>query len=92
MQRNCRRTEPRSHCTSLRFECDHDDAFDKAFVAFLDEAGPRTHYMRDVSGELVLQPDEIADAGWFAPDDLPMMPPTMSIAGRIIEDWRTGAR
>jgi len=32
----------------------HDDAFDKAFVAFLDESGPRTHYMRDVPGELVL--------------------------------------
>ncbi|MEO7112722.1 MAG: hypothetical protein ABI183_19910 [Polyangiaceae bacterium] len=32
----------------------HDDAFDKAFVAFLDESGPRTHYMRDVPGELVI--------------------------------------
>ena len=26
-------------------------------------------------GELVLQEDEIAEAGWFAPDDLPMVPP-----------------
>jgi hypothetical protein len=38
----------------------HDDAFDKAFVAFLDESGPRTHYMRDVPGELVLW----AEAFW----------------------------
>jgi NAD+ diphosphatase len=42
---------------------------------------------RYVSGELVLQEDEIAEAGWFAHDDLPMVPPTMSIAGRMIEAW-----
>ncbi len=42
---------------------------------------------RYVSGDLVLQPDEIADAGWFGPDDLPMRLPAMSIAGRIIADW-----
>jgi hypothetical protein len=36
-----------------RMNREHDDAFDKAFVAFLDEAGPRTHYMRDVPGEIV---------------------------------------
>ncbi len=41
---------PRSRACMNR---DHDDAFDKAFVAFLDEAGPRTHYLRDVPGELV---------------------------------------
>ncbi len=41
---------PRSRA---RMNREHDDAFDKAFVAFLDEAGPRTHYMRDVPGELV---------------------------------------
>jgi len=42
---------------------------------------------RYVSGEFVLQADEIADAGWFGPDDLPMRPPSMSIAGRMIEAW-----
>ena len=42
---------------------------------------------RYVSGELVLQEDEIADAGWFTADDLPMVPPSMSIAGRMIEAW-----
>lgn len=42
---------------------------------------------RYVSGDFVLQEDEIAEAGWFAHDDLPMVPPSMSIAGRMIEDW-----
>lgn len=42
------------------------------------------------AGELVLQEDEIAEAGWFGPDELPMVPPTMSIAGRMIEQWATG--
>jgi NAD+ diphosphatase len=40
-------------------------------------------------GDFVLQADEIAEAGWFARDDLPTVPPTMSIAGRMIEDWAT---
>jgi NAD+ diphosphatase len=43
---------------------------------------------RYVSGDLVLQDDEIAEAGWFGPDDLPMVPPAMSIAGQMIEAWR----
>jgi NAD+ diphosphatase len=42
---------------------------------------------RYLSGEFVLQADEIAESGWFAPDDLPTVPPRMSIAGRMIEDW-----
>jgi NAD+ diphosphatase len=42
---------------------------------------------RYVSGDLVLQADEIADAGWYPADDLPMVPPSMSIAGRMIEAW-----
>jgi NAD+ diphosphatase len=44
------------------------------------------------SGELVLQEDEIVEAGWFAPDDLPMVPPTMSIAGRMIQAWAAERR
>jgi NAD+ diphosphatase len=47
---------------------------------------------RYAGGELALQEDEIAEAGWFAPDDLPMIPPTMSIAGRMIEAWVAGHR
>jgi NAD+ diphosphatase len=42
---------------------------------------------RYVSGDLVLQEDEIAEAAWFAPDELPNVSPTMSIAGRMIEAW-----
>lgn len=38
-------------------------------------------------GDLVLDPNEIADAGWFDVDDLPMIPPPMSIARRLIDDW-----
>ncbi len=45
---------------------------------------------RYVSGDFVLQTDEIAEAGWFAPDELPTVPPAMSIAGRMIDAWRTG--
>lgn len=37
-------------------------------------------------GELVLGSSEIADAGWFAADALPGLPPKMSIARRLI-DW-----
>lgn len=35
-------------------------------------------------GELVLQEDEIADAGWFLPGDTPPVPPQGTIAGRLI--------
>lgn len=39
-------------------------------------------------GELVLQEEEIVDAGWYFPDDLPPVPRGgMSIAGRLIDDW-----
>ena len=51
--------------------------------------GFRARYAR---GDLALQEDEIAEAGWFSPDDLPMTPPTMSIAGRMIEAWAAGER
>ena len=46
---------------------------------------------RYLGGELVLQEDEIAEAGWFEPDELPTTPPAMSIAGRMIEAWASGA-
>lgn len=39
-------------------------------------------------GEIVVQPDEIREADWFSHDDLPPVPRgTMSIAGRMIDDW-----
>ena len=39
------------------------------------------------SGEIVCDPTEIADAGWYRRDDLPMIPPGISIARRLIDDW-----
>lgn len=36
------------------------------------------------SGDIVRQESEIEDARWFALDDLPLLPPNLSIAGRLI--------
>lgn len=39
-------------------------------------------------GELVLQEEEIVEADWFHPDELPPVPTgRLSIAGWLIEDW-----
>jgi NAD+ diphosphatase len=38
-------------------------------------------------GDIVLEDGEIADAQWHSPDDLPMIPPGMSIARKLIDDW-----
>lgn len=38
-------------------------------------------------GEIVCQPDEIAEAGWFAPGSLPQVPPKLSIARQLIDDF-----
>jgi NAD+ diphosphatase len=40
-----------------------------------------------VAGELALDPSEIADAGWYRRDELPMIPPPISIARRLIDAW-----
>jgi NAD+ diphosphatase len=42
---------------------------------------------RYVAGELELDPSEIADAGWYRRDELPMIPPPISIARRLIDEW-----
>ena len=46
---------------------------------------------RYASGELQPAPHEIADAGWFAPDDLPTIPPPLSIARKLIDAFVAGA-
>jgi NAD+ diphosphatase len=38
------------------------------------------------SGELVLQQDELADAGWFVPDHTPPIPPLTTISGQLIHE------
>lgn len=42
---------------------------------------------RWASGEIVADPSEIADADWFAPDELPRIPPRLSIARELIDDF-----
>jgi NAD+ diphosphatase len=42
---------------------------------------------RWASGDLVEDPAEIKDAGWFAPDELPTIPPRLSIARELIDDF-----
>lgn len=39
------------------------------------------------SGEIDADPTEIADASWFAPDALPVVPPKLSIARELIDDF-----
>jgi NAD+ diphosphatase len=39
------------------------------------------------SGDIVLDETEIVDAGWYTADALPMVPPPLSIARRLIDDW-----
>jgi NAD+ diphosphatase len=38
-------------------------------------------------GELSPDPEEIADAGWFTAGALPPIPPSLSIARKLIDDW-----
>jgi NAD+ diphosphatase len=38
-------------------------------------------------GELRPDPAELSDARWFAVDELPMVPPRISIARRLIDAW-----
>ncbi|MDO8363604.1 MAG: NAD(+) diphosphatase [Actinomycetota bacterium] len=40
-----------------------------------------------VSGEIVCDPTEILDAQWFRRDDLPNIPPRISIARKLIDAW-----
>jgi len=37
-------------------------------------------------GEIEIDPEELSDAGWFERDQLPQVPPPLSIAGQLI-DW-----
>ncbi|NNE73701.1 MAG: NAD(+) diphosphatase [Acidimicrobiales bacterium] len=40
-----------------------------------------------VGGDITPDPTEIADAQWFRYDDLPAVPPSMSIASRLIDEF-----
>jgi NAD+ diphosphatase len=39
------------------------------------------------SGDIRIDEDEIVDAQWFRPDDLPTIPPGLSIARHLIDAW-----
>jgi NAD+ diphosphatase len=47
---------------------------------------------RWVSGDIQIDPVEIADARWFTVDDMPMIPPGISIARSLIDDWVRSVR
>ena len=42
---------------------------------------------RHVSGDIVLDETEIADANWYRRDDMPPIPPGISIARKLINAW-----
>ena len=42
-------------------------------------------------GAIEPDPTEIAEAGWYRRDDLPTIPPAMSIARRMIDAWLDGS-
>lgn len=42
------------------------------------------------AGDIVCDPTEIVDAGWYQRDDLPMIPPGISIARKLIDAWVSG--
>jgi NAD+ diphosphatase len=44
------------------------------------------------SGDLCLQEDELADAGWFTPEEHPPIPPDTTIAGRLIAAMKADIR
>jgi NAD+ diphosphatase len=46
--------------------------------------GFRANY---TGGEIVCEEGEILDANWYRKNDLPLVPPEISIAGKIIQAW-----
>jgi NAD+ diphosphatase len=42
------------------------------------------------SGKIKIDGNEIADAGWFSPEDMPLIPPSISIARRLIDGFLRG--
>ncbi len=42
-----------------------------------------------VDGEIVLDESEIVDAQWYRRDALPAIPPGISIARKLIDQWVT---
>ena len=47
-------------------------------------------YADYVSGEIALQRKELASGGWFGRDNLPEIPPRLSMARMLIDAWLEG--
>jgi NAD+ diphosphatase len=47
-------------------------------------------FARWLDGEIAIDPNEIAEAAWFRRDELPPLPPPISIARRLIDRWTAG--
>src|SRR6185312_15691161 len=60
-------------------------AFDRDFDRFLDEIGPRTHYLRDVPGEFL----DWIEPQWRARDELPAW--TADLARHELAEFQIGA-
>jgi hypothetical protein len=60
-------------------------AFDATFASFLDEVGPRTHYLRDVPNEFLAW----AEPRWRAREDLP--PWTLDLARHELVQFQIAA-
>lgn len=42
---------------------------------------------RYVGGKIKLEEDELSDAQWFSPDNLPELPPPISLSRQVIDAW-----
>jgi NAD+ diphosphatase len=47
-------------------------------------------HARYQGGEIAVDGEEISDAAWFSPDELPEVPGPISIGRRLIDDWVEG--
>ena len=45
---------------------------------------------RWASGEIVPDGVEIGDADWFTPENMPEIPPSISISRKLIDHWLSG--
>lgn len=49
-------------------------------------------HARHTGGEIAVDGEEISEARWFSPDELPEIPGPISIARKLIDDWVGAAR
>ena len=47
---------------------------------------------RYAAGDITVDEDELDRAGWFTPDNLPPLPPAISLSRRMIDAWLDGQR